>query len=104
MSRCNPFAEHRGRHRIPLPPERRAEQPFVFDPRDGHVIAPWPKGKLSAEDEQRLGAVIERIARIEATVVVWLWPDEREPVPVATEAPLHWLMHWARDRAIYALR
>jgi len=96
------FGADRGRHRCPLPQEQRAQQPFVFDPNSGHIVAPWPKGRLSAEDELRLDAVIERIARIAVDVVVWIWPDDRDPVPVAAAAPYHWLIAWERDHAIYA--
>ena len=91
----------RGRHKIPLPIERQAEQPFAYDPASGRIVAPWPKGRLSAADERRLDAVIERIAEIEADTMIWIWPDGRAPVPVAARDP-RWLLHWARDRASYS--
>ena len=27
-----------------LPPERLAEQPFVWNPHSGRLVAPWPRG------------------------------------------------------------
>jgi hypothetical protein len=91
-----------GRHRIALPPERQAEQPFVFNPADGRIVCPWPKGKLSSTDQQRLDAVIDKLRRIDADTLIWIWPDDREKVPVAAASPYHWLRHWSRDRACYA--
>lgn len=95
----------RQRHRCPLPPEQRAQQPFVYDPRSGSVIAPWPKRRaLPAEDQARLDRVAERIASLDPMLhaTVWLWPDDREPVPVENDSP-SWLGHWGRDRACYSV-
>jgi hypothetical protein len=96
------FSDTTGRHRAPMPEERRIEQPFVYDPDSGRLIAPWPRGKLRNADAQRLDAVIERIATIEAGTLIWIRPDDREPVPIAAASPYHWLAHWSRDRASYS--
>src|SRR4029077_12768915 len=51
---------------LPLPPDRQAELPFVYDPSHRAVIAPWPRGPvLSMADERRLYAVLDRIAALD---------------------------------------
>jgi hypothetical protein len=89
---------------LPLPPERREQQPFVYDPDSGRIIAPWPKGSLSLSpaDERRLDAVLDRIAQVDADMPVWIWPDDRPPVEVEAPSLHHWLAHWSWDRACYA--
>jgi hypothetical protein len=92
----------RTRHRCPLPEERRAELPFVWDGRR-MLIAPWPPSKrtLPYGDQQRPEAVTARIGTLPEDAVVWLWPD-RDPAPVGEVGP-GWLAAWARDRAVYRL-
>jgi hypothetical protein len=69
---------------LPVPPEQRAEQPFVYDPVRRAVIAPWPRGPvLSMADERRLFAVFDRLAALDPPPrqIVWVWPH-RDPVPI----------------------
>jgi hypothetical protein len=91
------------RHLLRVPPERRDQQAFVYDPQTGYVVAPWPRGRSTPDDERRLAAVFERIEQIadDYASPVWIWPDGREPVPVAAVDLRGWLMHWSRDRACY---
>lgn len=96
----------RHRDRCAMPPERRAELPFVFVPSTGHVFAPWSKATrvLSADDEDRLAQVIERISALDPPprAPVWIWPH-RDPV-VIEAGSRSWLMNWSRDHATYAVR
>jgi hypothetical protein len=39
------------------------------------VIAPWQRGELHPEDEQRLAAVLDQIAALDLREPVWLHPE-----------------------------
>jgi hypothetical protein len=99
--RLKPPPGDRTRHRCPLPEEQRQRQPFLWD--GCTLIAPWPPSKraLPFADQQRFEAVTARLGTLPPSAVVWLWPDDREPVEV--NATTEWLMHWARDRACYRI-
>jgi hypothetical protein len=73
------------RYRLPLPPERRAEQPFAINARARRVIAPWREPQPG--DEARLDAMLAGLdlAALPATVC-WTWAD-RPPEPVQGAAP-----------------
>jgi hypothetical protein len=86
--------KRRPRHASSLPRKRQ-----VLD--GNRLIAPWPRGTLRADDEQRLAVVIEQAARIEAYALVWMWPD-RDPVPVGPVAP-NWVVHWQQGKAVYGI-
>ena len=45
---------------------QRLAQPFAYDPQSGMLIAPWQRGELHPEDEQRLAAVLDQIAALDA--------------------------------------
>jgi hypothetical protein len=86
----------RPRRKLALPEPQRAAQPFLWDAERGYLIAPWPRpgGALPAPDQQRLDAVAEVIARLDATSGLWwLWPDlDRLPQPVGNVAAA-WVAH-----------
>jgi hypothetical protein len=48
---------------LPLPRERRDEQPFVWD-RSSKLVCPWPRNRGSLSDERRLDVVCERVAAL----------------------------------------
>jgi hypothetical protein len=90
----------RGRHRIPLPAERREQIGFVLDRVRRQIIAPWGRKKGSADDEARMDAMLDALDAAELPAdVCWCWPD-RPPEPVTGAAP-GWLAAWSRDRAVY---
>lgn len=94
----------RGRHTTPLPPERRAEQPFIFEPKSRSIIAPWARTEqaLPSDDQARLEQVAKRIASLDPLPrgAVWMWPD-RGPVAIEIGSRT-WLVNWSRDRACYS--
>jgi hypothetical protein len=49
------FAGDVRRHLLPLPPERRQQQPFVLDARRRRIIAPWPRKRPLPGGEERVG-------------------------------------------------
>ena len=58
---------HRPRHEARLPVGQRLAQPFAYDPQSGMVIAPWQRGELPPDDEQRLAAVLDQIAALDGS-------------------------------------
>jgi hypothetical protein len=52
----HPRNTDRPRHEARLPVGQRLAPPFAYDPQSGMVIAPWQRGELHPEDEQRLAA------------------------------------------------
>jgi len=94
--------DHRARHLLPLPPERRAQQPFVLDARTGQIIAPWPRKRPQPGDEARMDAMVEQLPRMLPGPVCWCWPD-REPEPVVAEDMRLWLRRWSSDKAVCAV-
>ena len=92
----------RPRHEARLPVGQRLAQPFAYDPQSGMVIAPWQRGELHPEDEQRLAAVLDQIAALGLREPVWLHPDgDRAPVPIATDNLRAWLNRHAADHAVH---
>lgn len=90
------------RHAIPLAPERVWQLPMAYDPASGQVIAPWPRGTITEEDEQALMAVLDQIAAFNFLVPVWLWPTgDRAPVPIEADNPRTWFHNWGKSRAVY---
>ena len=82
-----------------MPPERLAEQPFVFDG-NGRIIAPWPRHALWPDEEARLLAVLARIDTLKPDGPCWVWPDpNRAPQPVEAPDPHSWLALWSDSRA-----
>ena len=89
------------RHKLPFDRDDQ-QQPFCWHPPSGYLAAPWPRGRASPDDERRLAAVMDRIGRIDACELTWVWPDEdREPIPVKPASERHFFAWWSRDRAIY---
>jgi hypothetical protein len=101
---ADPVFREMPRHLLPLPPERREQQPFVYDPVNGRIVAPWPRGPLSLADARRLDAALDRIALVDADIPVWLWPDDRPPIPVEAGSLHQWLAHWARGSGVLRRR
>jgi hypothetical protein len=95
-------AEPRSRHRLPVPFEMRAQQPFLVDAYAGHIIAPWPRRRPAAGDDLRLWETMQRLD-LDAlpAPLCWAWPD-RAPVPVA-QVGAGWLAAYSRDHAVYRL-
>jgi hypothetical protein len=92
----------RPRHEARLPVVQRLAPPFAYDPLSGMVIAPWQRGELHPEDEQRLAAVLDQIAALDLREPVWLHPDgDRAPVPIETDNPHAWFNRHAADHAVY---
>lgn len=84
-----------------LPVERLLEQPMIWWPQTGRLIAPWPKGPLTWEMENRLMAAIAQFDTLTTNEPMWIWPD-RAPVPVKTEGDIaNWLVRWGEGRASY---
>jgi len=90
--------------KAPLPAERIAEQPFLWD---GHsrIICPWPRHALWPDKEARLLAVLARIDTLKPDGPCWVWPDpNRAPQPVEAPDPHSWLARWSDGRASYVVR
>jgi hypothetical protein len=98
----NATADH-ARHLLPLPLERRVEQPFVLDARTGQIVAPWPRKRAQPGDEARMDAMLEQLPEVLPGPVCWCWSDGRPPVPVEAVDVAHWLRAWSRDRAVHRL-
>jgi hypothetical protein len=92
----------RARHRAPMPEARIREQPMAYDPASGQLVAPWPRGTITENDEQALVAVLDQIAAFPLRVPVWLWPTgDRAPVPIEADNPRLWFSRWSENRAVY---
>jgi hypothetical protein len=90
------------RHAIPLAPERVRQLPMAYDPASGRVIAPWPRGTITEEDEEALMAVLDQIAAFNFREPVWLFPTgDRAPVPIEADNPRVWFHNWGESRAVY---
>jgi hypothetical protein len=101
-----PRRNERPREEAPLPPERLAEQPFVWDPFTSRLVAPWPRGTpLTVEEQHQLLALMARIDALRLEGVVWVWPDPaRKPVPVSADNAVQWADRWGAERASYVRR
>ena len=94
----------RPRHEARLPVEQRLAQPFAYDPQSGMVIAPWQRGELAPDDEQRLCAVLDQIAAFNGALhgPCWIWAEgDRAPAPIVTDNLHAWLNRQAADHAVY---
>jgi hypothetical protein len=89
-------------HATPLPTERVRESPMAYDPGSGQIVAPWPRGTITEEDEQALIAVLDQIAACDLRVPVWLrTTGDRAPVPIDADNPRTWFARWGENRAVY---
>ena len=87
------------RHPLPLPPERIAAQPMVFDGVD-RIIAPWPThDAMTPEDQRRLLCVLDYVNAAPPNCACWLRPERREPEPIRPDGDLRsWLARWSEGR------
>jgi hypothetical protein len=89
----------------PLPRERVAEMPWVWNGYTGRLVAPWPRHPLWPEEQAQLLAVMARVDALRPDGVVWLWPDARRaPVPVTAANAVQWADRWGAERASYMRR
>ena len=99
-----------GRSQTPLPPERRAEVPWLFireQTGTGVLVCctiPTSSRPLSENDEAEIKSARERLARLHESGdlpagAAWFWPQsDRRPEPISPEAG--WLQaQTARHRA-----
>lgn len=99
---CNP------RHLTPMPAEKLASTPFVFDPARAILICSFPRrpGGPLPQERQCLERVQARIGRLDRAMPLspfWVWPDREDITPIRSADPA-WLNHWSRDRAAFQLR
>ena len=96
----------RPRTQAPLPAERLAEQPFVWNAFTSRVVAPWPRGTpLTIEEQSKLLAVLARVDELRPDGVVWVWPDAtRPPVPVSADNAVQGADRWGAERASHLRR
>jgi hypothetical protein len=90
------------RWQSPLPAKEVRDQPMAYDPSSGQLVAPWPRGTITEDDERALVAVLDQIAAFNLRVPVWLWPTgDRAPVPIEADNPEVWFARWGESRAVY---
>jgi hypothetical protein len=93
--------------RAPLPPEKLAAMPVVFDPDTARLITNWAThNEISEAQELQLGAALDQIADFgdALRVPVWIFPDGRAPVPIAAPDLRRWLVQYEIGRAVYIAR
>ena len=75
---------------------------MAYNPADGVIVAPWPRGTITQDDAQALTAVLDQIAASRLRVPCWLFPSgDRAPVPIDADNPRVWFTRWAETRAVY---